>query len=610
MRQRKYEISAFFLALALLLTACGGENTAATMHLVKAEGMVRVGNAEGKNVKISENLGLYSGYEVNTLAESYGWITLDDVKLAKMDALSDVEIRKKDKLLELYVRSGGLFFNVTEPLAEDEIMNIRTSTMAVGIRGTCGWVDVEDKDLMCVYLLKGKVECSIFDEDGGVLASETIAAGQAAKLVLDRDGASIVTAAFDTEKLPDFVADALENPENWDIPGDAEGKLDPSGEAGDPNEARMEDPRAGKSHAVDENGEIIHDIHVREEGGILYFSGTGIVEAEDYEGYMPVNVVVEEGITGIGDEAFRSCSRLVSVTLPDGLISIGDGAFRNCELTSVTLPDSLESIGDSVFSSCNRLASVTLPGGLASIGDEAFSSCSQLTSVVFPDSLASIGEQAFKGCSLTSIILPDDLESISEYAFCRCPLTSVTLPDSLVSIGDAAFSGAALTTVTFPDSLIEIGREAFYGCPLTSVAWSSSLESIGDYAFVGCPLTSVAFPDSLRSIGENAFEGCVSLTSVYWPSGLESIGEEAFMGCSLTSIVLPEGLKRIGSRAFVGNDATSVILPASIESIGEYVFNGINANEGVAVRAPASLRDTADNWFAGYRDMEGLFEWY
>ena len=210
------------LVLALSLAACGRENMAAVMHLTRTEGMVRVGNAEGKDVKISENLGLYSGYEVNTQAESYGWITLDDAKLAKLDASSDVEIRKNDKLLELYVLSGGLFFNVTEPLAEDEVMNIRTSAMAVGIRGTCGWVDAENENLMYVYLLEGKVECSIFGEDGSVLASETITAGQTARMVLDGDEAFIITEEFDTGKLPAFVEDALENPESWNIPGNAE----------------------------------------------------------------------------------------------------------------------------------------------------------------------------------------------------------------------------------------------------------------------------------------------------------------------------------------------------------------------------------------------------
>ena len=89
---------------------------------------------------------------------SFAWINLDDVKLAKLDEKSEIAIQKEDKRLELEVKSGSLFFNVTQPLEDDETMNIRTSSMVVGIRGTCGWVEVPDASHMNVYLLEGKVE--------------------------------------------------------------------------------------------------------------------------------------------------------------------------------------------------------------------------------------------------------------------------------------------------------------------------------------------------------------------------------------------------------------------------------------------------------------------
>lgn len=171
MQQKGKGITALVLALALLLSACGGkkENAAATMYLVRTEGTVQVGNAEGKTIKLMENLGLFSGYAVATQAESYGWIDMDSTRLAKLDAQSEVEIQKEDQLLELNVRSGNLFFNVTEPLKPEETMNVRTSTMMVGIRGTCGWVEVEDENMMCAYLLRGKVDCAILDGNGGIL---------------------------------------------------------------------------------------------------------------------------------------------------------------------------------------------------------------------------------------------------------------------------------------------------------------------------------------------------------------------------------------------------------------------------------------------------------
>ena len=210
MKRKNTSILLFFLVLILLVPACGSKETAATMHLVRTEGAVSVNDTDGAPVALIENLGLYSGYGVATQGESYGWIDLDETKLAKMDEDSEVEIVKRDKLLELCVQSGGLFFNVTEPLAEDETMNIRTSTMLVGIRGTCGWVYVEDDSLMHVYLLRGKVECSVLGGDNNALASEMLTAGQMARMTLSEGTASIVVEDFSEQDIPAFVMTEVE----------------------------------------------------------------------------------------------------------------------------------------------------------------------------------------------------------------------------------------------------------------------------------------------------------------------------------------------------------------------------------------------------------------
>lgn len=210
MTRKNNSVFLLFLVFVLLLPACGSKETAATMHLVRAEGAVSVNDTDGASVALIENLGLYSGYGVATQAASYGWIDLDEAKLAKMDEDSEVEIVKSDKLLEIRVQSGGLFFNVTEPLADDETMNIRTSTMLVGIRGTCGWVYVEGDDLMRVYLLRGKVECSVLGEGDNALASEMLNAGQTAQMTLSGDTASIIIEDFSEEDVPAFVITEIE----------------------------------------------------------------------------------------------------------------------------------------------------------------------------------------------------------------------------------------------------------------------------------------------------------------------------------------------------------------------------------------------------------------
>ena len=185
------------LSLALLLTSCGGGASATSMHLRKTEGTVGVSDGEGKKLTPKENLGLYSGYQVGTQAESYAWIDLDKVKLTKMDAGSEAEIVKEGKKLEINMKSGSLFFNVTEPLADDESMNIRTATMAVGIRGTCGWVTQN-----AAALLEGTVSVTAEDQE------VTITAGEMAILT---EGGTLEVKPLTAASVPAFVKAELED---------------------------------------------------------------------------------------------------------------------------------------------------------------------------------------------------------------------------------------------------------------------------------------------------------------------------------------------------------------------------------------------------------------
>ena len=112
------------------------------------------------------------------------------MKLTKLDQDSEIAITKEGKELEIEVKSGSLFFNVTEPLADDETMDIRTSTMMVGIRGTCGWVTQDT-----AALLEGTVEVTAGER------SVTISTGEIA--VLTADG-NIDVRPFRAASVPDF----------------------------------------------------------------------------------------------------------------------------------------------------------------------------------------------------------------------------------------------------------------------------------------------------------------------------------------------------------------------------------------------------------------------
>lgn len=183
---------------------------AATMQLQKTEGTVDISTSTGKSVPTRNSLRLYNGYCLETDEESYAWINLDKSKLVKEDAVSEISIRKSGKKLEILVDSGNLFFNVSEPLEDDESMNIHTSTMVVGVRGTCGWVDVIDKWNSQVYILEGAVEVSVTDPVTGETKTDTVRGGETATCVVysqERPGSKcdILRNTFKEKDVDGFV---------------------------------------------------------------------------------------------------------------------------------------------------------------------------------------------------------------------------------------------------------------------------------------------------------------------------------------------------------------------------------------------------------------------
>ena len=164
------------------------------------------------------------------------------------------------------------------------------------------------------------------------------------------------------------------------------------------------------------------------EDGTLNISGTGAMkDYNDDDNPSPVyqnsnvkKVVIEKGVTSIGNYAFSGCLGLKSITIPDGITSIGDHAFDSCiNLRSITLPDSITSIGMWAFYNCWNVSSIIIPDGVTSIEDFTFNSCISLTSITIPNSVTNIKSSAFHNCA---------------------DLTSITIPDSVTSIGDSAFS--------------------------------------------------------------------------------------------------------------------------------------------------------------------------
>ena len=255
-------------------------------------------------------------------------------------------------------------------------------------------------------------------------------------------------------------------------------------------------------------------------------------------------VVIENGVTNIGDHAFFGCSGLTSISIPNSVTSIGYRAFNGCEsLGSVTFPNSMTSIGEQAFAECSDLTSITIPNSVTNIGSEAFWGCSGLTSLTIPNSVTSIGYEAFDGTKWYDN-QPDGVvyagKVLYAYKGTMPSNTKIDIKEGTTEITPTAFYGCSgLTSLTIPNSVTSIGAAAFYGCSgLTSLTIPNSVTNIGINAFSGClGLTSITIPNSVTSIGENAFYRCSGLTSVTIPNSVTSIGFEAFAYCSgLTSI--------------------------------------------------------------------------
>ena len=376
--------------------------------------------------------------------------------------------------------------------------------------------------------------------------------------------------------------------------------------------------------------------------GTLTISGEGAMK--DYnsdDNPSPVynnsdvkKVVIEDGVTSIGNSAFDSCRNLTSVTIPDSVTSIGKDAFEACNsLSSITLSNNITSIGDAAFYDCSNLKSITIPDSVTSIESAVFYNCTSLTSITIPNSVTSIGSYAFSDCSsLTSITIPDSVTSIGTRVFYNCTsLTSITIPDSVTSIGYNVFeSCSSLTSITIPKSVTIIGSGVFDKCnnltvylesgsTLTSNAlgvdeskivsyWNednltwkldangtltiSGTGAMKDYDYDSNPspvynnsdVKKIVIEDGVTSIGNFAFHSCSSLPSITIPDSVTSIGNFAFESCnSLSSITLSNNITSIGDFAFHGCPLTSITLPDSVTSIGYAAFHSCSNLKSITI---------------------------
>lgn len=110
-----------------------------------------------------------------------------------------------------------------------------------------------------------------------------------------------------------------------------------------------------------------------------------------------IDVVIPENVSTIGSHAFDGL-RIKSVVIPNGVTEIGECAFRDCfSLSTIALPSSVTVINQNAFRNCISLVSITFPENMVIIGDRAFCDCTSLSEVIAPNSYTDRAGNAFAG---------------------------------------------------------------------------------------------------------------------------------------------------------------------------------------------------------------------
>jgi len=195
------------------------------------------------------------------------------------------------------------------------------------------------------------------------------------------------------------------------------------------------------------------------------------------------------------------------------------------------IPEGVTTIGDDAFIGCDRLSSVILPCTLVSIGSKSFYNCTALRDISLPKNLKIIGPEAFSRSALSFLDLPESITitSGSAFAYCRS-LTSINIPDTVTTIGGSAFHGSNLRSITWPagTTTIETGLHISLGGRLYSnISISESLIEMTCHSFQDSTafIYMISHP-VLVEIG--MFENCNNLQSIAIPEGVTIIGNWIF----------------------------------------------------------------------------------
>ena len=335
----------------------------------------------------------------------------------------------------------------------------------------------------------------------------------------------------------------------------------------------------GEKTTVDENAPTFGDCGVeghKEEvkwafnrtTGVLRISGTGAMA--DYEGVSDTDggtendlrpwkpylnqiteVHIEEGVTAIGNSAFRGMKALKKANIPASIRDLGDYIFRYDEvLEEVIWAEGFEAAETTDVDS-NQNANQNVYTGKY-LPTSMFDFCCELgkgkeLTKWLPKSFEGVGCAAVRGTQFTvDFDNWSNLKYIGAYAFSMMPnLESFTLTNN-IQIGmrknaSNAFQGSGLKELIVNTE--KVPKNFASGCTkLNTLVLGSGVEEVPDSAFAGSAITELDVPASVKKIENWAFVDCKALKKVTI-HGETVLNTVPFAGCDIKEFVIENGAK-------------------------------------------------------------------
>ena len=139
-----------------------------------------------------------------------------------------------------------------------------------------------------------------------------------------------------------------------------------------------------------------------------------------------VNVVVEQGVTKIGNGAFACMPKLKTAQIQG---TLGTAAFWGCaNLEKVTYTNGKGTMGFACFGECKKLKNMVIAEGVSSMDRSCFAGCIKLKTIELPTTLKVVGETTFHSCSsLRTVTVKGRVTKCKIFAFYKVKKCKIIL---------------------------------------------------------------------------------------------------------------------------------------------------------------------------------------